>query len=750
MCFAVFQINFSANVEAGDTVRFRLTYEELLQRKNGQYDYNINVNPGQVVDDFTIVININESLPLKDIKVPIMENVKDNEIDSVKLHDDPLVNININVDNDPNKASITFKPSVLDQKNGIHGQFRAFYDVERPKGGNDIQLAGGRFVHYFAPDELDSLPKHLVFVIDVSGSMDGKKLDQTKDAMVTIIDKMNDQDSLNIITFSDKVYHWTPASLAGQNLETYKTAKDTRIKSEAVNYALNMKTIGGTNINTAMLEAIKKINEVKESGELDPKTKQLIIFLTDGEATTGITNKDEIKANIQKVNKDIKVPIYGLAFGNGADFGLIRDISKANHAFAKRIYESGDSYAQLENFVKELSDPKLNKVKFQYLVNGSPISNKKTTKTKLNTFYSGNEYVIVGSINAADTDEIEIIIQGEGANGPYEKRIYLCHPPRLPPVVLPAEAPGQLRPVARPTPTNGCIDPWFPHPTPQVPQWNQTEAEAFMERLWAFKKIKHLLNEAEAEADYEDEEPQEGGEPTFKDQAKNLALEYNFVTTVTSLVVTYANGDEKPIEPVPVESLKEQNSNVRLFTNHAAYPTSYSSNTRRHYSAGSGGSIFKSVMKMQAPRRRPTMTTTYRPMTTTTYRPSIPPPINHQIAADYMYESSLYMHVDKSDYFDGFEPVPNMTCQGSLTLYNETHQRGESVQITGDIEDLSSLNFDDLLTSLKIEGNCCWQIYNEPTFSGDSMRLNPGQYDSPTKLKKIFRKASSLKKLFRC
>jgi uncharacterized protein YegL len=700
---AMFQINFSANVEAGDKVRFKLTYEELLQRKNGQYDYNINVNPGQVVDDFTIVININESLPLKDIKVPIMENVKDNEIDSVKLLDDPLVNININVDNDPNKASITFKPSVLDQKNGIHGQFRAFYDVERPNGGNDIQLAGGRFVHYFAPDELDSLPKHLVFVIDVSGSMHGKKLDQTKDAMVTIIDKMNDQDSLNIITFSDRVYHWTPASLTGQNLKTYKTAKDTRIKSEAVNYALNMKTIGGTNINTAMLEAIKKINDVKESGELDPKTKQLIIFLTDGEATTGIINKDEIKVNIQKVNKEIKVPIYGLAFGNGADFGLIRDISKASHAFAKRIYESGDSYAQLENFVKELSDPKLNKVKFQYLVNGSPISNKRTTKTKLNTFYSGNEYVIVGSINAADTDEVEIIIQGEGANGPYNKRIYLCRPPRLPLVVLPAEAPGQQHPVVRPTPTNGCIDPWFPHPTPQVPQWKQTEAEAFMERLWAFKKIKHLLNEAEAEADYEDEEPQEGDEPTFKDQAKELALEYNFVTTVTSLVVTYANGDEKPIEPVPVELLKEQNSNS--FTNHAA--TAYSSNTK--YSAGSGGHTNHAA---------------------TSYS-----------AADYMYES---------DDLDDLELVQNMTCQGSLTLYNETHQRGESVEITDDIEDLSSLNFDDLLTSLKIEGNCCWQIYNEPTFSGDSMNLKPGQYDSPTKLTKIFRKASSLKKLFRC
>jgi hypothetical protein len=100
------QINFSANVEAGDKVRFRLTYEELLQRTNSQYEHQINIYPGQVVDDFTIIVNIDESLPLKDIKVPILENVnpRDNEINYVKLLD---TSIDINVDNDPNKVSIT-------------------------------------------------------------------------------------------------------------------------------------------------------------------------------------------------------------------------------------------------------------------------------------------------------------------------------------------------------------------------------------------------------------------------------------------------------------------------------------------------------------------------------------------------------------------------------------------------------------------------------------------------------------------
>ena len=68
-----------ANVEPGDKVVFRLTYEELLERSNEGYEYALNVNPGQVVEDFRVTVNINESLPLTDLKVPKL--VESNEID---------------------------------------------------------------------------------------------------------------------------------------------------------------------------------------------------------------------------------------------------------------------------------------------------------------------------------------------------------------------------------------------------------------------------------------------------------------------------------------------------------------------------------------------------------------------------------------------------------------------------------------------------------------------------------------------
>ena len=92
----------------------------------------------------------------------------------------------------------------------MFGQFIVQYDVDLSStGGNEIQVLDGYFVYYFAPENLQTLPRHVIFVVDVSGSMSGTKLKQTKDAMVTILDDMTEQDYFDIITFSTDVNFWS-------------------------------------------------------------------------------------------------------------------------------------------------------------------------------------------------------------------------------------------------------------------------------------------------------------------------------------------------------------------------------------------------------------------------------------------------------------------------------------------------------------------------------------------------------------
>ena len=43
------------------------------------------------------------------------------------------------------------------------------------------------------------MTKHVIFVIDESGSMSGRKMKQTKDAMLMIVEELNEQDRYCLI-----------------------------------------------------------------------------------------------------------------------------------------------------------------------------------------------------------------------------------------------------------------------------------------------------------------------------------------------------------------------------------------------------------------------------------------------------------------------------------------------------------------------------------------------------------------------
>ena len=91
-------------------------------------------------------------------------------------------------------------------------------------------------------------------------------------------------------------------------------------------YVNSLTTRGSTNINSALLEALKQVGRTRQSGLLKENIAPMIWFLTDGQATIGETISANIKRNV-KENNPANVPILGLAFGSRSDFQLIKEIS---------------------------------------------------------------------------------------------------------------------------------------------------------------------------------------------------------------------------------------------------------------------------------------------------------------------------------------------------------------------------------------------------------------------------------------
>ena len=131
--------------------------------------------------------------------------------------------------------------------------------------------------------------------------MRGEKLDQMKDSMFTILDEMADIDYFSIISFSSWVSHWNPRDgfIERNENEPYQATED--LKKKVIEDIMSLVASGGTNINEAVLEAIELGK--KSSNMIPATTKTMIVFLTDGQATNGITNPAAITTNIKSANE---------------------------------------------------------------------------------------------------------------------------------------------------------------------------------------------------------------------------------------------------------------------------------------------------------------------------------------------------------------------------------------------------------------------------------------------------------------
>merc|ERR1719430_2998691 len=104
----------STNIEGGQEVVFRLTYNELLGRKEGMYRQEINIDPQEVVDDFRVEIFINESLPITKVSVP--ELLESNEIDFEQESENSIATVERNFEGDNKTAKIVFSPTRAEQE----------------------------------------------------------------------------------------------------------------------------------------------------------------------------------------------------------------------------------------------------------------------------------------------------------------------------------------------------------------------------------------------------------------------------------------------------------------------------------------------------------------------------------------------------------------------------------------------------------------------------------------------------------
>uniref|UniRef100_A0A8C6WUI8 Inter-alpha-trypsin inhibitor heavy chain family member 6 n=1 Tax=Neogobius melanostomus TaxID=47308 RepID=A0A8C6WUI8_9GOBI len=386
-------------------------------------------------------------------------------------------------------ARIHYSPSVQQQTSlstqGINADFIVHYDVELRDIMGDIQVYDGYFVHYFAPRGLPVVPKDVIFVIDISGSMIGTKIKQTKQAMGTILGDLREGDHFNIITFSDRVQTWRKDFISETSAESIVTDTYFLLSSS------------GTNINAALISAARLVSPLSGSSS---RRVPLVIFLTDGEATIGVTAGDTILSNARQALSTAS--LFGLAFGDDADFLLLKRLALDNRGVARMVYEDADAALQLKGFYDEVASPLLSDIQLTYLDEQA----FDVTCSLFPNYFQGSELVVAGRVKPGVKD-LKVAMSAVDS----KQRVKLENDVS----VAGSQESDSL---------DECVG-------------DLEGMSSFVHRLWAYSTIKELLL---AKLNTTDPSLQR----LLADKATNLSLRYNFVTPVTSL-------RERPF-PLPV------------------------------------------------------------------------------------------------------------------------------------------------------------------------------------------------------
>uniref|UniRef100_A0A8P4GJ58 Inter-alpha-trypsin inhibitor heavy chain H3 n=1 Tax=Dicentrarchus labrax TaxID=13489 RepID=A0A8P4GJ58_DICLA len=382
------KFSVSVNIAAKSNVTFILTYEELLQRKQGQYEILTRIKPKQAVQEFQIVTNIYEPQGIS--YVDAHATFLSNELL-------PLVEKTVT----DNKAHISFSPTLEQQRKCascdetlIDGDFIIKYDVNRV-------IVNGYFVHFFAPPDLPRVPKNVVFVIDRSGSMSGRKMVQTREALLAILKDLHEEDYFALIQFDDRIDSWQKSLTKA----TKENVDQAMIYVQQINYR------GGTNINQAVLTGVEMLLKDRREKKLPERSVDMIILLTDGMPNSGESHLPRIQENVRSAIRG-NMSLFCLGFGNDVDYSFLDVMSKQNKGLARRIFEGSDATLQLQGFYDEVSSPLLSDVDMRYPDNAV----ESLTTNHFNQLFNGSEIVVAGRLMDNDLDNFLVEVFGQGAS----------------------------------------------------------------------------------------------------------------------------------------------------------------------------------------------------------------------------------------------------------------------------------------------------------------------------------------------
>ncbi len=251
----------------------------------------------------------------------------------------------------------------------------------------------------FAPQQEGTrTPANVMLVIDRSGSMQGDRIEQAREAALMAVERLGESDVLGVIAYSDDAYTLYPPS----------RLRDTDDLRAAIR---GLEASGRTALYAGVSQAIRELREFT-----DPYKLNRIILLSDGLANVGPSSPKELEAlGREAAQEGVSITTIGLGLGYNEDLMTrLALASDGNHAFVEEAddlvgifnNEFGDVLAAVGGDVEIIIDCPEGFEPVRVIGRQARIEDGKVY-AKLNQIYAKQEKYLV----------VELKVSGERARG---------------------------------------------------------------------------------------------------------------------------------------------------------------------------------------------------------------------------------------------------------------------------------------------------------------------------------------------
>ncbi len=455
-------LTFEVNVPANGTRTMSLQYEEVLVPTAGMLHYHYVLSTERYTSDLleeaSITVNLTSS----------------NGLGTIYSSSHPITTER----QEAGRAQVTWEAKYVQPTEDFHlffapaegGFGSGLLTGQQPRPDGDPE---GHFLFLFAPERVQetapALPKDIVFVVDRSGSMEGEKIDQAQNAIQFILGQLNENDRFSIVGFDDRIDVFD-VDLQPVRPDTIRAARD---------FVDALYARESTDIDAALERGL----DILRDSEARSGATRMVVFLTDGLPTAGLTDPVDIARQAERNNRRVEARLHVFGVGYDVNTHLLDQLAEQNGGSVTYVQPGENLEQVLTSFYSRIASPVLTNLKVTF--EGMTVEGLEPQS--LPDMFDGSSLLLTGRFHAAG-ESATIRVSGQaGAQA------------RTFEYVFDLEAAGN-----------------YP----------------FVPRLWATREIGRLLDEVRVE----------GESPALIRRIRDLGLTYGLVTPYTTFVIAAQAG----------------------------------------------------------------------------------------------------------------------------------------------------------------------------------------------------------------